>query len=56
MRTLLVSRTPRRQPGRLYREILVVARFLADLEAIRGWGAPLPPPVDEVRSTTGRVA
>jgi len=56
MRTLLVPPAPPRRPGRLYREILAVARFLADLKGIRLWGAPLPPPADPSRPLTGRVA
>jgi len=54
MRTLLVPRTPPRRPGRLSREILAVARFLAEVEAIRIWGAPLP--ADDARPLAARVA
>jgi len=50
-----------RKPGFWRRTLLAVARVLADAEALRTWGAPLPPAqtATEARSagtTTGRVA
>lgn len=47
------------KPGALTRAFLGVARFLVDVEAARGWGAPLEPERPETaepRSTGDRVA
>lgn len=35
--------TPKARFGALRRELQGVAKFLADFEAIKGWGMPLPP-------------